>query len=134
MFSKEAELRAAIDGGVKFKGRELRLKKATDPKKREKKANRKEAALEVRKIKRDAAKKRDAEGSDDSEDEKLQGRLDNYESEDSEDEKPKKMANMPKVVDLSSSNSVGDAFAKLGTSSAEKEDKELKMQNVISFN
>ena len=46
MFSNEKELRAAITGAVKFKGRELRLKKATDPKKREKKANRKDAALE----------------------------------------------------------------------------------------
>ena len=38
-------MRAAIAGSIKFKGRDLRLKKATDPKKREKKANRKDAAI-----------------------------------------------------------------------------------------
>ncbi len=52
MFTKEEELRAAIKDGVRFKGRDLRLKKATDPKKREKKANRKVAALEERREKR----------------------------------------------------------------------------------
>ena len=52
MFGSEEELRAAIAGAIKFKGRELRLKKATDPKKREKKANRKEAALEERRERR----------------------------------------------------------------------------------
>lgn len=52
MFTTQDELRAAIKDGASFKGRELRIKKATDPKKREKKANRKEAALEVRKEKR----------------------------------------------------------------------------------
>lgn len=57
-------MRTAIKDGAKFKGRELRLKKATDPKKREKKANRKEAALEVRKEKRRLAKKADAGESD----------------------------------------------------------------------
>lgn len=52
MFTTQEELRDAIKDGAKFKGRELRLKKATDPKKREKKANRKEAALEARREKR----------------------------------------------------------------------------------
>ena len=52
MFSTQEELRAAITDGTKFKGRELRLKKATDPKKREKKANRKQAALDERREKR----------------------------------------------------------------------------------
>lgn len=41
-FSSEEELRKAIAEGGKFKGRDLRLKKATESKKREKKANRKE--------------------------------------------------------------------------------------------
>jgi len=61
-------LRKAITDGAKFKGRELRLKKATDPKKREKKANRKEVALEQRREKRRLKQKADAEGTD-SEDE-----------------------------------------------------------------
>ncbi len=56
MFSTQEELRAAITDGTKFKGRELRLKKATDPKKREKKANRKQAALDERREKRRQAK------------------------------------------------------------------------------
>jgi nucleolar protein 12 len=56
MFTTQEELRAAITGGIKFKGRELRLKKATDPKKREKKANRKQAALDERREKRRKAK------------------------------------------------------------------------------
>lgn len=51
-FSTDEELRNAIEEAGKFKGRELRLKKATDPKKREKKQNRKEAAREERREKR----------------------------------------------------------------------------------
>lgn len=87
MFTKEEELRAAIKEGIKFKGRELRLKKATDPKKREKKANRKVAALEERREKRRIAQKKDESDSDDIRD--LPRKLDAYSSEDSEDEKPK---------------------------------------------
>jgi len=55
MFDSEEELRAAIASGTKFGGRELRLKKATDPKKREKKANRKEQAVIDRREKRKEA-------------------------------------------------------------------------------
>jgi len=55
MFKSNDEMRKAIESGNKFKGRELRLKKATDPKKREKKANRKSEALEERRAKRKAA-------------------------------------------------------------------------------
>lgn len=54
MFKTNEEMRKAIDQGGKFKGRELRLKKATDPKKREKKAMRKQEALEERIAKRKA--------------------------------------------------------------------------------
>jgi nucleolar protein 12 len=67
MFKSNDEMRIAIEKGQKFKGRELRLKKATDPKKREKKANRKSEALEERRAKRKAAAAQDS----DSEDEKL---------------------------------------------------------------
>ena len=56
MFTTQEELRAAITGGIKFNGRDLRLNKATDPKKREKKANRKQAALDERREKRRKAK------------------------------------------------------------------------------
>jgi len=52
MFKTDEEMRKAIESGTKFKGRELRLKKATDPKKREKKANRKKDALEERRARR----------------------------------------------------------------------------------
>lgn len=67
MFKTNEEMRVAIEKGIKFKGRELRLKKATDPKKREKKANRKSEALEERRAKR-KAKTQD----EDSDEEKLQ--------------------------------------------------------------
>ena len=50
-------MRAAIKDGLKFKGRELRLKKATESKKREKKANKKEAAVEARRETRRLEKK-----------------------------------------------------------------------------
>ena len=94
MFKTDEEMRKAIESGTKFKGRELRLKKATDPKKREKKANRKKDALEERR-----ARRREAQAdSDDSDAELLPQKLDAYSSEDSDDEKVK----MPKVVDLSS--------------------------------
>lgn len=55
MFKTNEEMRKAIESAEKFKGRELRLKKATDPKKREKKATRKSEALEERRAKRRAA-------------------------------------------------------------------------------
>ena len=67
MLSSEEELRAAMAGGIKFKGRELRLKKATEPKKREKKANRKEQALTDRREAR-AAKRREEESEDEEND------------------------------------------------------------------
>ena len=64
-FSSSEEMREALDSSEKFKGRDLRLKRATDPKKREKKANRKQAAKEARR----AAKRGDDQ--DDSEAEQL---------------------------------------------------------------
>lgn len=129
MFDSEEELRAAIAGAVKFSGRELRLKKATDPKKREKKANRKEAALEERREKRRQAKKQDEESEDDM---NIQEKLANYSSDDSEDEKPKKKSasNIPKVPDLSDTKT----FEKMTSGVDRGADRELKMQNTISFN
>jgi nucleolar protein 12 len=129
MFDSEEELRAAIAGAVKFSGRELRLKKATDPKKREKKANRKEAALEERREKRRQAKKQDEESEDDI---NIQEKLANYSSDDSEDEKPKKKSasNIPKVPDLSDTKT----FEKMTSGVDRGADRELKMQNTISFN
>ena len=118
MFKSNEEMRTAIEKGQKFKGRELRLKKATDPKKREKKANRKADALEERRAKRKAA----AQDSD-SDEEMLPQKLDAYSSEDSDDEKVK----IPKVVDLSTESKI----LKMGKP---EENKELKIQNIIAFN
>lgn len=120
MFKTNEEMRKAIESGDKFKGRELRLKKATDPKKREKKAMRKQEALEERR-----AKKKAAVEDSDSDLEALPQKLDAYSSEDSDDEKVK----LPKVVDLSKQQE--SKILKIGKP---EENKELKMQNIIAFN
>lgn len=58
-------------------------------------------------------------------------KLGNYESEDSEDEKPKIKAQVPKhVVDLSATSNT--IFSK--DKPRKEDDRELRMQNVISFN
>lgn len=121
MFSKQEELRAAIAGATKFKGRELRLKKATDPKKREKKANRKEVALEQRREKR--RQKQKAENSESEDLENFGKNLQDV-SDDSEDEH-KKQPKMPKVVDLSSSADKAKLEKNLGQTT--KEERELKI-------
>ena len=78
-------MRQAIESDIKFKGRELRLKKATDPKKREKKANRKQQALEDRKAKR--AAKNAPDSDDDGANALPKNFEDAYSSDDSDDEK-----------------------------------------------
>jgi RNA recognition motif-containing protein len=131
MFSNEKELRAAMTDGTKFKGRELRLKKATDPKKREKKANRKEAALVARKEVRRLKQKADKGEGSDSEDLKGLGKRLQDVSDDSEDE-PQMPGKMPKVVDLSGNGDKEKLMKQLGQTT--KDERELKIQNVISFN
>ncbi len=128
MYATQDQMRAAIVGAVKFKGRELRLKKATDPKKREKKANRKEAALEQRREKRRLKQRNEDSDSDDL---KNFGRKLQDVSDDSEDEGGK-LPTMPKVVDLSSKDEVTKQMKALGKTTIE--DRELKIQNVIAFN
>jgi len=107
MFSTKEAMQKAIStkNDSKFKGRPLRVKRAVETKKREKKANRKQAALEDRRAKR--ASKKDADDSEDEELAKLKGMKtagDALESDDSDDEKPKKRQkkdSLPPVVDLS---------------------------------
>lgn len=116
-FSSQDEMKLALASTGKFKGRELRLKRATDPKKREKKANRKQAAREARR----AAKIGD---SDDEEAEHLQSKLKAYDSDDSEaSDKPK--VKIPKVTDLS------DKIGKIGTID---KGEDLKVQNMVAYN
>jgi len=67
--------------GAKFKGRELRVKRAIDPKRREKKMRKKQEAAEERKERK-------------KEEDLPMNFEDAYSSDDSEDEK------LPKVVDL----------------------------------
>ena len=88
MFSTKEEMQAALDksrNGMKFKGRELRVARAVEPKRREKKKNRQEAALQER---RERRQQRYAQGDED--DQVLKNYRDGYSSEDSEDEKVKK--------------------------------------------
>ena len=68
---------------MKFKGRELRINRAVEPKRREKKKNRQAVALEERRERR--KQKQEMEDEADQ-----LGRLGEIESEDSEDEKGKK--------------------------------------------
>ena len=98
MFKNKEEMQKAIKekDGAKFKGRELRVKRAVDPKRREKKQRKKQEALEERRKKR--LKAQGEAGSDDEED-LPRNFEDAYSSEDSDDEKP-----LPKVVKLSDTN------------------------------
>ena len=92
MFSTKEEMQHALQQkrNLRFKGRELRVNRATEPKRREKKIKRKEAALQERRERRQI---KVAEGDVDGEDsEELPPRNfgDAYSSEDSDDEKIKK--------------------------------------------
>ena len=89
MFSSKTEMQDAIvkKKNLVFKGRELRINRATEPKRREKKKNRQEAALTERRERR--AEKRAAEAASDEE-EIPRNFADAYSSEDSDDDKIKK--------------------------------------------
>lgn len=68
--------------------------------------------------------------SDDDDINNLQNKIEDYSSDDSEDEKKPK-AKMPKVVDLSSNDNktLPKDFGK-----ADVEERDIKIQNIISFN
>ena len=85
MFSTKDEMQQTLKEkkGMKFKGRELRINRAVEPKRREKKKNRQAVALEERRERR--KQKQEMEDEADQ-----LGRLGEIESEDSEDEKGKK--------------------------------------------
>ena len=102
-------MRKAIEADVKFKGRELRLKKATDPKKREKKASRKQKALEDRRAAR--AAKRAEESDSDGANELPRNFEDAYSSDDSDDEKvPKHVVSLEakKFTELAKEKRAGE--------------------------
>lgn len=118
--TKEAMLKALQDKKtVKYKGRELRVNRAVEPKRREKKQRRKQERLEERRERRRKLQEGDASDSDG---EPLPPKVfgDAYSSEDSEDEKfqQKKQAKakakaekLPPVVHLEDTE-----FGKRGTS------------------
>ena len=86
MFSTKEEMQSALKAkkDLKFKGRELRINRAVEPKRREKKKQRKEAALAERRERR----KQKEIGSDTDEELNVPRNIgDAYSSEDSEDEK-----------------------------------------------
>jgi nucleolar protein 12 len=117
--------------GAKFKGRPLRVKRAVDPKRREKKQKRKQERLEERREKR-VAKKGKKEDESESEEELPRNFEDAYSSEDSDDEKQKKQKQpkLPNVVHLPES-----AFGITAKKRDDKaEDTELRLENVIAFN
>ena len=73
---------------MKFKGRDLRVQKATEPKRREKKAERKVAELEARRERR--KRLREQEEEDDEATKPMKNFGDMYSSDDSDVEKVKK--------------------------------------------
>ena len=85
---------------MKFRGRDLRINRAVEPKRREKKLKRKAEALDERR-----KRKLEKQGAKDKESDEdispLKNAGDAYSSEDSEDEKMKlKKMNLPPVVRL----------------------------------
>lgn len=135
MFSTKEEMQKALvdKKGLTFRGRELRINRAVEPKRREKKLKRKQEAKEER-------AKRRAKGDDDSDKsgdegegkdvDKLRNFEAAYESDDSEDDKKKaKKLNLPPVVRLE-----GTAFDKRAKSqTAKDEEKELRLDNMLAF-
>ena len=118
-------MRAAINSKLPFKGRELRVKKAVEPKKREKKALRKEAAADERR----ASRKAKNADSDDSDEVPKKNFGDVYSSDDSEDEK------LPKhIVDLSSKQKENNGMVDFAKNSKNDDNGEIKFQNIIAFN
>ena len=103
MFSTKEEMQKALDTkkNLKFKHRELRVNRAVEPKRREKKAKRKEAALMDRREKR--AKR--LEGAElDDEALALKRNLGEVQSDDSEDEAPKKKKKVAETIRLEETN------------------------------
>ena len=120
-FADAQMMKEAIEADIKFKGRDLRLKRATDPKKRDKKANRKQKALEDRRAAR-AAKNADESDSDSDGATGLQRNFeDNYSSDDSEDEK------IPKhIVSLDGKKNKEPVKEKTPVDEAKEKEKKLK--------
>ena len=109
MFSTKEEMQKALleTKGMNFRGRDLRINRAVEPKRREKKIKRKEEARTERAARKaKAGEESDKSGDEDKEIEKLKniGKVE-YESDDSDDEKTKiKKLNLPPVVRLEGSS------------------------------
>jgi len=121
MFSTKEEMVATLSSkkGMKFKGRELRINRAVEPKRREKKKNRQAAAQEERRQRSQTKKELD------DEDEQLQnlGEIDS--GEDSEDEKGKQKK-AERQIRLETTS-----FGKKSSSQAERDSKrELDLNNI----
>ena len=119
MFSDKEAMRKAVDTkhDAKFKGRNMRVKKASDPKRLEKKQRKKaERAAEHAKRQPQQADS----GDSDAEEEIPRNFGDMISSDDSEDEKPAKKA--------------PSSFDRFANSQAGTHNKELKLDNMIAFN
>ena len=130
MFSTKEEMQKALaeKKGLKFRYRELRINRAVEPKRREKKLKRKAEALEEKRA-RKAKGNQDSDASEDEQIDKLRNFEKAYESEDSEDEKTKmKKMNLPPVVRLEDTS-----FGKKKTQSEHNEQYELKLDNMLAF-
>jgi len=131
MFTDKESMRKAIDtkNGSKFKGREMRIKKASPPERLDKKKRMKEQRAEAHAVIHGKPVKEEGDAAmEESEDEVAQiprgaafGDL--MESEDSEDEKPKKKKEVKKDPDF---NSFGKSSENIKT--------DFQMDNVIALN
>jgi len=133
MYSTKEEMQKALleKKGLTFRGRELRINRAVEPKRREKKIKRKQEAAEERsKRKAKADDDSDKSGDEGKDVDKLRNFEAAYESDDSEDVKKKaKKFDLPPVVRLE-----GTAFDKTKKSQTSKdEEKELRLDNMLAF-
>ena len=132
--TKEEMQKALIEKkGMKFRGRDLRINRAVEPKRREKKLLRKKEAAEERskrRAKADDDSDKSGEEGEGKDIDKLRNFEAAYESDDSEDEKTKaKKLNLPPVVRLE-----GSAFDKRSRTQTDKdESRELKLDNMLAF-
>ena len=124
MFSTVEEMQKALKDkkAMKFRGRELRINRAVEPKRREKKMKRKQEALDEKRKRK--AEKFGKKGQESDEEELPPRDFGNeIQSEDSDDEKTKlKKMNLPPVVRLEETS-----FGQKKSQREKDESRELKM-------
>jgi RNA recognition motif-containing protein len=127
-FADAKIMKEVIEATIKFKGRDLRLKRATDPKKRDKKANRKQKALDDRRAARAAEKADESDSESDGATNLQRNFEDNYSSDDSEDEK------IPKHIVALDGGNKGEKPAREKKPVDDAKEKELKLKKQLAFN